>query len=316
MRRRGACIPASHPSVARSQLALAFAAVYLLWGGTYLAIRVVVAQLSPLATICLRCAGGALVLVAWLAARRALRRSRLVEWVTQAAAGVLLFAGCHGLLAFAERRVSSGTAALYLATIPLLLVIWEVMRQRRLPRWTTVLGLALGVAGVAVLASSGGTGSGSPADRVLLLLAALCWALGSIVSRDGPRPASITQATAIQLGSGATILFIASALTDTGGVGGARPWELWALDARGAVALGFLVLGNVFGFTSYNWLLRETSPAVAGSYAFVNPVVAMLLAAAFGDERLTWRNGAAAALVLAAVGLTQSAGRRSVAEGR
>jgi drug/metabolite transporter (DMT)-like permease len=284
------------------RLLAAFAAVYVLWSGTYLAIRFAVAEIPPLLTMAIRCAGSAAVLLAWVVARRQLRASSVAEWACQSLAGVLLFVGCHGLLAWAEQRAPSGSAALYLATIPLWLLAWSAARERRLPPPRVVAGLGLGVAGVWAL-SSGTVSGGRPLEHLVLLASGLFWAAGSVVGRDGRRPASSSQATAMQLAAGAVALFGAAA--STGELG---RWDPATLSLRAGLAVGFLVLGMVFGFGAYTWLLRVASPAAAGSYAYVNPVLALVLASVVGDQKVGWRTAVAAALVLGAVVLTQGAG--------
>ncbi|HET9464663.1 MAG TPA: EamA family transporter [Gemmatimonadales bacterium] len=292
------------PSSARSEaaggrlgVAAGFGAIYLFWGGTFLAIRYAVADVPPLLTIGIRCVGGAALLYAWLAWRGGLERTTRGQWLTSAVAGTFLFVGCHGVLAWAEQRVSSGQAALFMTSIPLWLVLLTSARERRAPSTMVVGGLLLGLLGVALLTLGNDTWSGTPLDRFALIGSGLAWAVGSVIARDGTRPASAAQSTAMQLAAGgAAVLGLSLATGEPAG------WSPDELTARGVLSLGFLVVaGTVLGFGAYTWLLRVTTPAAVGTYAFVNPVVALALAWAVGDEPFSVRTIAAAITVLGAV---------------
>ncbi|HYC33918.1 MAG TPA: EamA family transporter [Gemmatimonadales bacterium] len=284
----------------RAKVAAAFAAIYLLWGATFLAIRYAVAEVPPMLTIAVRCLGGAALLYLWLLLRGERPSTAPRQWRTALVAGVFLFLGCHSLLAWAEQRVSSGEAALLMTSIPLWLVLLSSLRERRTPPAPVLAGLALGVIGVAVLTV--GQGGGSTADRLWLILSALAWAVGSLVARHGARPASAVESTAMQLAAGGLVVLLASGLA--GELGAWRPAET---SARGAASLAFLVVGGtVLGFGAFTWLLQVTTPAAVGTYAFVNPVVALLLAWMAGDGELTARVLVGAGIVVAAVVLTWS----------
>jgi drug/metabolite transporter (DMT)-like permease len=281
---------------------LAFGAVYLFWGATFLALRYAVADVPPLLTIALRCAGGAVLLYAWVLWRGERARASSAEWRTAAVAGALLFVGCHALLAWAEQRVTSGQAALVATGIPLWMVLLTALRDRRRPTARVLAGIALGTAGVAVLASGGSeVWSGGRLELAALVFGTFTWAAGSLVGRNGPRPTSVAHATAMQLAAGALWLIVGSAA-----VGELARWTPGAITARALWALAFLIVcGTALGFAAYSWLLRVTSPAAASSYAFVNPVVALSLGWVVGDDRVTTRTLVAAGLVVAAVGLTR-----------
>ncbi|MBA2458011.1 MAG: EamA family transporter [Gemmatimonadales bacterium] len=239
-------------SPSRLQLAGAFAAIYILWGATFLALRYAVAEVPPLLTIGIRCAGGAAVLFAWLSWRGQLTVAPATQWRIALAAGVLLFVGGHGLLAWAAQRVPSGEAALLMTAIPLWLVLLDAARARRAPAGRVLVGLGLGVLGVAILTLGGAGSSGTPADRLGLVGSALFWAVGSLIARHGTRPASVLEATAMQLAAGGAVVLLAS-----GAAGELHEWSAGQVSLRGTLALGFLVLGGtVLGFGAYTWLLQ------------------------------------------------------------
>ena len=290
----------NHPAPPRLALAAALAAIYFFWGATFLAVRYAVLVVPPMLIIVFRCAGGALILFAWLAWRRELERTTWAQWRTAAIAGLLLFLGSHVSLAWAEQRMSSGQAALFTSAIPLWIVLMESVKARTMPSTRVLVGIALGVIGVGVLAGGSALRAGLPSDRALVTVGAFCWAAGSLVGRHGARPASAIQTTAMQLGTGAVWVLTVSALR-----GDLAHFALARLDLRTELALLFLVLcGTVIAFGSYTWLLRVASPAAVSSYAFVNPMVALALGVAVGDDVLSSRVLLSAALVIAAVVLT------------
>jgi drug/metabolite transporter (DMT)-like permease len=275
----------------------AFAAIYLFWGGTFLAIRYAVADVPPLLTIAVRCLAGALLLGGWAAWRGGLERPTSRQWLTATIAGLFFFLGCHAVLAWAEQRVTSGQAALLMSAIPLWLVVLTSLRARRRPAPMVLLGLVLGIAGVAVLTGQNAIQGGSLGDYLALIGSDLSWAIGSVIARDGARPASVAQSTAMQLLAGGAAVLGLSWMT-----GEPSGWALSQLTPRAGYSLAFLVLaGTVLGFGAYTWLLQVVTPAAVGTYAFVNPVVALALAWAVGDEPITSRTLIAAAMVLGAV---------------
>jgi drug/metabolite transporter (DMT)-like permease len=297
----------------RGALVAAFAAVYLCWGATFLAIRYAVADIPPLLVIALRCAGGGSVLLAWLVWRGRLVPVPRALWWRLAGSGALLFLGCHGLLAWAEQRVPSAEAALFMAAIPLWLVSLDALQVRRLPPAGVFAGLALGLLGVGVLASgdaatapdAGGPGGGL--ERVGLLVSAFCWAAGSLAGRDRQGRLPAAQTMALQLMVGSVVVLAGSAAP-----GELDAWSAAAVSGRAAGAMAFLVLGGtVLGFGAYSWLLRATTPAAVGTYAFVNPVVALGLAALVGDGMISGRGLLAAALVVSGVVAIWAGSRRA-----
>lgn len=280
----------------RTRIAGAFAIIYLVWGVTFLAIRLVVAEIPPLATVAIRCAAGAFILFAWLAIRGRLEPTSPRQWIAAGASGFLLFLAAHSVLAWAEINLPSSQAALLLTAIPAWLVIIEAMRLRELPARRILLGLALGTGGVALL-TAGHAGGGGTTERIALVFSAFAWAAGSLLARHSARPASVAQGTAMQLAAGAVVVSLASVAA-----GELETWNAAATSPRAFGALGFLVLGGtVAGFGAYTWLLRVVSPAAVGTYAFVNPVIAVGLAWLAGDDTPSRLTAIAAILVLSGV---------------
>jgi drug/metabolite transporter (DMT)-like permease len=264
---RGAAAESVHP--ARLRTLGAFAATYFIWGSNFLAIRHAVETVPPLLMMAARCAlaGGALYV--W--ARRRGAREKAAQWGPAFVAGGLLFLGCHGLLAMAERRVASGLSALVLATIPLWMVLLD---------WARPAGRR-------------------PGTAVFGGLSALSWAAGSVYVRAARLPASTPLSTGMQLLGGAALLALAAV-----GTGELPHFDPRAVTARSLASLAYLVVfGSIVAFTAYVWLLGTTTPARAGSYAFVNPLVAVLLGWIAAREPLTPRVGAATAVIVVAVAL-------------
>ena len=283
----------------RWQLFGAFAATYFFWGASFLAIRWAVEDFPPLAMIAIRCACGALLLGGWIRLTGQWAPVQRGSLIRAAAAGFFLFAGCHGLLAWAEQRVSSGQASMYLATIPIWLVGFDGLIRRRWPHPRSLLALALGTVGVALLTS--GEGGGTLGERLGLVLSAASWALGSLIGRGDTSSIPTAQRSVLQLGAGALLV---GALSFAAGEPGR--WDSHAIGTTAIAALGFLIVfGTVVSFAAYTWLLSVVRPEAAGSYAYVNPLVALLLGVAVGDDHLTARVAAAAGLILAAVAVAQ-----------
>lgn len=282
------------------QLVLAFAAVYLIWGSTYLAIRWAIETMPPLGMASLRffVAGG--LLYGWARARGAKRPTRR-QWRDGAVSGTLLLAGGNGGVVIAEQWVPSGLVALIVATVPLWLVILDVAfgaRTRPSPR--TTAGLVVGFGGVAVLAGSPGVGAGGAQEllgALIVLGGSLSWAAGSLYSRyavDPPRPRMVV---ATQMLCGAVVLGVLALLR-----GEAEGFALSQVSVRSWLALAYLIaFGALIGYAAYIWLLTVVEPARVGTYAYVNPVVAMLLGWALADEPLTFRSVLAATIILGSV---------------
>jgi len=284
----------------------AFAAIYLVWGSTYLAIRYVVETIPPFLAAGARFLAAGGVLYAWARARGGARPTR-AEWRVAGVIGALFFLGGNGLLMWAERRVPSGEAALLVATMPLWLVVLEMLTgSAKRPGWRVVGGILLGMAGVAVLvgAPQGARGGGADAlGAAVLVIASATWAAGSLpaVRRGGSR--SPVLGAGMQMLAGGVLLVAAGAAT-----GEIADLRLAAVAPRSVLGLAYLIVfGSLIGFTAFAWLLHTVPPGRVATYAFVNPVIAVLVGWSVGGESLGPRVLAASVLVVAAVALIVTA---------
>ncbi|MCL6431260.1 MAG: drug/metabolite exporter YedA [Anaerolineae bacterium] len=288
-----------HQAPPRWRVAVAFACIYLIWGSTYLAIRFAIETLPPFLMAGLRfiIAGSILYLLARL---RGAPPPQPRNWRGALAVGGLLLLCGNGGVVWAERRVASGLAALLVGGVPLYIALleWLVPRGVRPSRQVTV-GLLLGFAGMALLVAPGELGGlhVDPVGALVLVVASFMWALGSLYSRRAPLPDSPLLGTAMEMLSGGALLLAASALT-----GEPRQLDVGAVSLRSLAAFGYLVLfGSLIGFTAYIWLLRVVPATRVATYAYVNPVVAILLGWVVAGEPLAARTVLAAAVIISAV---------------
>ncbi len=286
----------------RPQIVLAFAAVYVLWGSTYLAIRIGDETIPPFLLAGLRHMTAGLLLLGWLRLRGA-PAAEPRHWRSAAIIGGLMLLGGNGLVTWAERRVPSGLAALIVASVPIWMTLLHGLQTRTRPHGILILGLALCVAGLAFLVLPTGAGiAANPIDGLgaaALLAAALFWAIGSLYSRTAALPSSTLLATAMEMVCGGAILLTTSALA-----GEWRTFSLAALSSRSVLALAYLIVaGSLLGFTAYVFLLSATTPARVSTYAFVNPVVAVFLGWAIAGEAVTVRTALSALLIVGAVAI-------------
>ena len=295
-----------HAPASRSQILAAFASIYLIWGSTYLAIMYAVETIPPFVMGGIRFVVSGALLFAWARYRGAPRPTRR-NWRNAIIAGGLLLLGGNGAVVWAEQFVSSGLTALLVSILPFWLVIIEWVRPpRRRPAGAVLIGLIIGFIGIVVLVGPGsiaGHGDVRPIGALVLILGSLSWAIGSFFSRDADLPQSGLLTTGMEMLGGGTLMLIVGAVSG----------ELSHFDAHHvshASALGLLYLitfGSLLGFTSYIWLLDKVSPARLGTYAYVNPVVAVILGWAIASERLSLRTLLAAAIVICAVALITTA---------
>jgi drug/metabolite transporter (DMT)-like permease len=287
----------------RALLLTAYATLYVVWGSTYLAIRIAVQSWPPLLLAATRfaIAGGGLYAV--LRARGAPAPGRRAWWAAVLVGGLMLGGG-NGTVCWAEQWVPSGETSLILASGALWMVVLPWLTGRApAPRAVVLVGVLVGMAGVALLMGGGHAaatlgGRASPLGRVALLAASLSWVIGSLWSRRLPLPASVALASAMEMLVASPILFLAAGLR-----GEWTTFHLHAVTAAGWGALGYLIVfGSLAGFGSYLFLLVHEGPARASTNAFVNPLIAVALGAVLAAEAVGPRTVLAAGMIVAAVG--------------
>lgn len=284
----------------RAQLVAAFAIIYLVWGSTFLAIKIGVAEVPPFLFAAMRFLAAGVLLYGGLRLRGVAAPTGR-EWGSVAKMAVLVFVVDYGLLFWAHRRVPSGTAALLVATIPLFMTLSEVWILRTARLTLRVAGaLLVGLLGVAALVvpAQGLIGEAvDSAGAAALLVAALAWAIASALSRKLPLPADKAMSSGAQMLLGGAMLALAASL-----LGELRGFEPATVSPAAWWALAYMVVpGSIVAFTAYVWLLHHVSPTKVGTYAYVNPVVAVILGYLFGGESLGPRTLLGAALVLVSV---------------
>ncbi|MEM7483146.1 MAG: EamA family transporter [Acidobacteriota bacterium] len=275
----------------------AFALIYIIWGSTYLAIRFAVETIPPFTMAGVRFLFAGAILYAWSAWRGAGRPTR-THWRSAAVIGTLLLVTGNGLVSWAEQYVASGVAALIVATVPMWMVLLESLRPGgSRPSIAVIFGLILGMVGIVILISPAELG-GEPVHvpgALVICFAALCWAVGSIYSRGAPQSSSTLQNVGMQMLTGGAILVVA-------GLALGERTVLAEISARSIYSLIYLsLIGGVVGYTAYVWLLKVSTPAKVSTYAYINPVVAVLLGWALAGESMGLRVLAATATVVSAV---------------
>jgi drug/metabolite transporter (DMT)-like permease len=279
----------------------AFAAVYVLWGSTYLGIRFSIETLPPFSTQGVRYFLAGVVLFAWARWRGDKVPTRR-EWIGGAITGAALFVGGTGALVWAEHFIPSGVAALVVATEPMAFVLLEAMRRRRRPHGVVLAGLALGTAGLLVLVGPGTFFGGERFHLgacLVLVAGTFAWAWGSLFSRGSRLPSSPLMATAATLLTGGGLLALVGVLA--GELGRFDPSAVSAKSILATVYL--LIFGSVVGFSAYLWLLRVSTASRVSTYAYVNPIVAVVLGWALAGETMTGRVLLAAGIIVGAVAL-------------
>ena len=298
-------------SASRGKLIAAFAAVYIIWGSTYLAIRFALETLPPFLMAGARFMTAGAIVYGFLIARGARHPTRR-NWRDGAIIGAFLLLGGNGGVVWAEQYVVSGIAALLVATLPIWMLLFDWMHgSGGKPTGRTVLGIALGLIGVAVLVGPQELGVGAvPLVPALVLVgASISWAWGSIYSRGAAKPSSPMMTTAVQMLSGGALLLVAG--TVAGEWGGL---DLAGASAKSILALLYLLIfGSIIGYSAYIWLLHHAQPTHVATYAYVNPVVAVFLGWLLADEPLTARVLLAAAVIIAGVAVIVSGGARRAA---
>jgi drug/metabolite transporter (DMT)-like permease len=281
---------------------LAFAIIYIVWGSTFLAIRIGVREVPPFLLAAIRFMVAGLTLYAWTIARGERSPTRR-QWASASLLAVLIFVFDYGLLFWAEQRVPSGIAAVMMAIIPVFMVLSEIaiLRTQRLTL-RLAFALLIGIAGVAVLMSHSLNFGGTPIDKmgaVALIIASVSWSVAASLARKLPLPRSKVMSSGSQMLAGGVFLTLTTAV-----LGEFRNFHPQAVSREAWLALLYLIVaGSIIAFTAYVWLIHHESPTKVGTYAYVNPVVAILLGYFFAGEALGLRTILGALLVLISVAM-------------
>ena len=284
----------------RWRIVLAFAIIYLVWGSTFLAIRVGVHEVPPLLLAAMRFVAAGVAMFVWLRWKGTATPSRR-EWLAASFLGFLIFVLDYGCLFWAEQRVPSGIAAVILATIPVFMTLSEIIFLRT-QRLTARLGTALlvGLFGVAILMNNSLSLGEAPVDRagaVALLIAAVSWSVAAAFNSKLPLPQSKPMSAAAQMLAGGVQLTILAALS-----GEFSGFRIQTVSFAAWFSLVYLTIaGSIVGFTAYVWLLHYESPTKVGTYAYVNPVVAVIVGYLLGGEKIGPRTTVGTLLILVSV---------------
>lgn len=292
----------------RLYLILSLAALYTIWGSTYLAIRFAIETMPPftMAGVRFLIAGALLYVIARL---RGEGKPERRHWAGAALVGTLLLLGGNGGVVWAETRIDSGLAALLVTTMPfwMVLIAW-MMPGGKAPSLQTVGGLALGFAGVCLLVAPG-AGGAMHVDllgAIAVTLSAISWATGSVLSRKVALPATPILSTALQMLAGGAALLLVAAAT-----GEPARLDVASISVRSLLALAYLIVfGAIVAYTAFVWLIRNAPPTVASTYSYVNPMVAVFLGWALADEAISSRIVLAALVIVGGVALVTFAARK------
>ncbi len=285
----------------KSKVWLALLALYIVWGSTYLGIKFAIETIPPFFHAGVRFLASGLILVIWQRSAGYSMPTRR-QWISTGIIGTLLLLGGNGLVAWAEQTIPSGIAALIIASVPMFLVIGEALRPNGVkPNWQGIVGLLIGFVGIFILVGpseiSGSAMKLNPLGVVALLSACLFWATGSIYSKTADLPKSSLMNTGAQMLVGSISLFIVSGLS-----GELNGWNIAEVSSRSIYGLLYLTLvGSLVGFASYGWLLQNAPISLVSTYAYVNPIVAVLLGVWLADEVLEPRIWLATAIIIGSV---------------
>lgn len=289
-------------------LVAAFAAIYILWGSTYLAIKYAIETLPPFLMAGVRFTVAGLILLVWARFSKDYERPKAVHWKTSFIVGTLLLLGGNGGVVYAEHHISSSLAALLIATEPFWIVLlsWLWLKKAR-PNLKVVSGLVLGFFGVWLLISGQGAGDASGGSvqwlgTLAVIGAGLTWAIGSIYGLRAPVPKSAILNSGMQMFAGGLVLLFVSLITG-------EWWEfnVAAVSSNSWFGLAYLILfGSLVGFTAYSWLLKNAQPAMVATYAYVNPIIAVFLGWLIAGETFTPQMLIGAGIIVGSVVLITS----------
>lgn len=288
--------------VSRAKLIAAFAAIYIIWGSTYLAIKFAIETIPPFMVGGVRFLIAGAVLYAWGRIKSGVEPTR-EQWRQGLILGVFLLGVGNGCVVWAQQRTPSGITALVVAIVPLMVVLIEWLRPGgKNPGVAAMTGVIIGLIGMALLIGPSafmGASDVQPAAAAFLLLGSLSWSAATVFGKRAAVPPVPPLASAIQLFGGGISLMIASAIA--GELGDVEPA---GISLRAALSLLYLIIfGSIVAFSAYSWLLRVASPTRISTYAYVNPIVAMFLGWAVAREEMSARVLIAAVIVLAGVAL-------------
>jgi drug/metabolite transporter (DMT)-like permease len=299
----------THPSRPRPSTAaviVALLTVYIVWGSTYFAIAVMIETMPPLLAAGVRYVTAGVIMLGALAAvarwrgraTAAVERPTRAQWRTAFIVGTLLLLGGNGGVVLSELLIPSGMAAVLVALVPIWLAVLDAIVTRRRPSGLVIGGLVAGIAGVAVLlVPVEGLEGLDPVGIGLVVVASLSWAAGSLYSRHAPLPRSALLGTGMEMLAGGLALGVAGTL-----LGEIGQVDVASFSTRSVLAIGYLVVfGSIVAFSAYTWLLANVPVSTVGTYAYVNPIVAVALGAIFLSEPITPRTLIASAVIIGAV---------------
>jgi len=288
----------------------ALLAVYIFWGGTYLAMKFAIETLPPFIMAGIRFMTAGAIVYVWQMVRGA-EKPKLIHWKNAAVVGGLLLLGGNGGVVWAEQMVSSGIAAIIVAIVPLwmTLLAWLWQGGER-PRGMVFWGLVLGFIGIVLLVKNSGGEAINTSSQWLgyisLVFASIFWATGSIYSRVAKLPSAPFMAIAMQMLTGGLLCLLFGLLS-----GEATRFDFAQISMQSALSVGYLIFfGSIVGFSAYMWLLKVADPTVVSTYAYVNPVVAVILGWVFAGEQMTIQDGMGASIILVAVIIITKANSR------
>lgn len=294
-------------------LIAAFAAVYIIWGSTYLGIKYAIETLPPFLMAGARFMTAGAILFIWARFSKDYEKPQGAHWRTSFIVGGLLLLGGNGGVVIAQHYIPSSLAALLVATEPFWIVIigWLLMKNAR-PNWKVTLGLIAGFVGVTLLIGgrgiSLGNGDGQAFGMFLVIASALSWALGSLYGLRAPSPKSALLGAGMQMLAGGFLLFLVGILK-----GEWINFSFANVSANSWLAFAYLMIfGSIVGFTAYSWLLKNVEPSLASTYAYVNPVIAVLLGWAIAGESLTGQMLLGAGIIVGSVVLITSQGKDEI----
>jgi drug/metabolite transporter (DMT)-like permease len=279
----------------------ALLALYIVWGSTYFGIKVAIETIPPFFHAGIRFFVSGLILIIWQRAAGSEMPTRK-QWISTAIIGILLLLGGNGLVSWAEQSIPSGVAAIIIGSIPIFLVIAEAIRPNGVkPTWRAIIGLLIGFAGIFILVGpgeiSGSENQLNPFGVIALFFACVLWAAGSVYSKTADLPRGSLMTTGAEMLIGSIGLFFVSLLT-----GELNGWNVAEVSTRSLYGLAYLItIGSLVGFGSYIWLLQNAPISLVSTYAYVNPIVAVLLGNWLGDEPLEPRIWVATAIIIGSV---------------